>query len=253
MPITKSINRVTTITDYIQRIIKIQDLNEQADNHAELIFRGQSTDEPLLPRLARLALRNETETLKKTEELILAEFKRGMLPLSEFKPDNSWDLLALAQHHGLPTRLLDWTYSALAALWFTVENAPQKNDHDKSEDGVVWVLAAQVDDFRIDTNNSDPLKKDITKIFRSNVVSRRISAQAGLFTVHYIRKDGSIREFEKHSRFKDKLTKIIIPYGSFPKLRKQLSLSGINHSTLFPDLDGLSKHLKWRFSRYKDE
>ena len=50
MPITKSINRVTTITDYIQRIIKIQDLNEQADNHAELIFRGQSTDEPLLPR-----------------------------------------------------------------------------------------------------------------------------------------------------------------------------------------------------------
>jgi len=119
MPERKS--QITSVTGYVQKVIEIKKLNEATGNNAELIFRGQPVDQPLLPRLVRLDLRIEHESWKKTEALILEEFKRGLLPLSEFKPENNWDLLALAQHHGLPTRLLDWTYSALAALCFTVE------------------------------------------------------------------------------------------------------------------------------------
>ena len=114
-------------------------------------------------------------------------------------------------------------------------------------------MAADVDDFNIDTENQSPFNIRITKIFRSNVTSRRISAQAGLFTIHYIKNDETIIDFQIHSRFRNKLSKLIIPCDKFSSIRKELNLLGVNHSTLFPDIDGLAKHLEWRFAKYSDE
>ena len=93
---------ITNVKDFIDLIEKIKEANEAKGNRAELLFRGQGVDRPLLPKLSRLHLNG---TIINVEKLILAEFKRGILPLTEFKPENNWDLLALAQHHGLPTRL----------------------------------------------------------------------------------------------------------------------------------------------------
>ena len=224
--------------------------NEAKENREEFLFRGQGVDRPLLPKLSRLHLNG---TIINVEKLILAEFKRGILPLTEFKPDNNWDLLALAQHHGLPTRLLDWTYHALVALWFAVERPAQKNNKDEFENGVVWILAANVADFRTDTEETDPLSNKITKIFRSSVVSRRISAQAGVFTIHKINDNDKVVKFETHAEFKTKLTKAIIPASQFASIRKQLSVLGVNNSTVYPDIDGFCKHLERRFSKLEDE
>lgn len=182
---------------------------------------------------------------------MLDEFKRGCLPLTEFQPENDWDLLALAQHHGLPTRLLDWTYSALVALWFAAQKEPKDDEH-----GVIWVLNAEVSDFRDTDKQEDPFSNRITKIFRSRVISKRISAQSGAFTVHKINsKDRRERivKFETHKIFKEKLVKLIIPSDSFSNLRASLMLMGINHSTVFPDIDGLCQHLERRFSKLKNE
>ncbi|MDQ3681622.1 MAG: FRG domain-containing protein [Bacteroidota bacterium] len=250
---TKNNLTITSTTQYVDFIDNFKVSNENSGNNAELIFRGQPVDEPLLPKLARIDLRIKSNSISKTEKLILDEFRRGILPLSEFKPDNNWDLLALAQHHGLPTRLLDWTYNALAALWFAVENAPQIKDKGNYVNGVVWILAGEVNDFRTNTESIDPLSNKITKIFRSAVVSRRISAQAGLFTVHMINKNGKMYRFETNANFKKKLTRLTVPYDSFAKIRKQLNILGVNSATLFPDLDGFSKHLTWRFAKHKDE
>jgi hypothetical protein len=244
------VEHIESIKDFIGIVEKIKQNSEKNDNYAELLFRGQNTDKPLLPKLGRLRLNGN---IVNVEKLMLAEFERGVIPLSEFKPENDWDLLALAQHHGLPTRLLDWTYSSLVALWFAVSEAPKINEKGEKENGVVWVLNAEIEDFRTDTQRLGPLSNKITKIYRPKVVSRRISAQAGAFTVHKINEGGKIIKFETNRRYGKKLTKIIIPFSKFKALRKNLNILGINNSTVFPDLDGFCKHLEKRFSKLDDE
>lgn len=240
---------IHSVKDLIDLIEKIKSANKTVGNNAELLFRGQNIDKPLLPKLARVNLKGKIANM---EKLMLDEFKRGILPLSEFKPENNWDLLALAQHHGLPTRLLDWTYNALVALWFAVCHPPIE-EKTKVHDGVLWVLSGLVEDFRTDTDTIDPLSNKITKIFRSRVITRRISAQAGVFTVHKINEQGKMIAFEKNRNFKEKLVKVIVPHAEFAAIRKQLGILGLHSYAVFPDIDGFCKHLEWRFSWYKDE
>ena len=244
---------IESVSGYIAFVEMLKEQNETKGNNAELLFRGQGLDKPLIPKIGRLQLRIKTNGIIKTEKLILDEFRRGILPLTEFKPENNWDLLALAQHHGLPTRLLDWSYSALIALWFAIDSAPRCDKKGIPQDGVVWILAADVDDFRTDTTTADPLDNNITKIFRSNVISRRISAQSGVFTVHKIMKDNRLIRFESNKNFKNKLTKLLIKGDNFAKLRKQLSMLGIHYASIYPDINGFCQNLEWRFAKKDDE
>jgi len=241
---------IDTMSKFLVVVENVKHQAESAKNYAELLFRGQNVDKPLLPKLARLRLNG---TIEDVEKLILAEFERGVIPLSEFKPEDDWDLLALAQHHGLPTRLLDWTYSPLIALWFAVNEAPQKDSKGEFQNGVVWILSGEVKDFRADTEKYGPLSNKITKFYRPKVVSRRISAQAGAFTVHKVNEGGRIIKFENHGRYGKKLSKVIIPHSKFASIRSSLKMLGINNSTVFPDLDGFCKYLKRRFSKLVDE
>lgn len=241
---------IDDVQQYVALIDNEKDIAEKSGNDADFLFRGQRRDLPLLPKLARLDLRGEILNI---EKLIIDEFRRTSRPLSEFRPGDDWDLLALAQHHGLPTRLLDWTYSALAALWFTVKDTPCKNKNKTTENGVVWLLTPEVEDFRTDTEQYGPLSNKITKIFRPKVISRRISAQVSAFTVHKINKNGRVIRFENHAKFKKKLLKIIVPPEHFPRIRHSLNILGVNNATLFPDIDGLCSHLKWRYSYLDDE
>ena len=245
---------ISSVQEYLDVIQKVKDNQESVGNKADLIFRGQCEDKPLLPKLARLAKESLLNgTIQNVEKLILNEFERNYLPLSEFKPANDWDLMALAQHYGLPTRLLDWSYSALIALWFAVKR-PGKEREDKSySDGVVWILATKTEDFRTIRKDKTPFDVKATKVFRSTVVSRRISSQIGLFTLHLIEKTGKVYKFETTKEFKERLIKITIQSSNFAKLRKQLDILGVNHATVFPDLGGLCDHLEWRFSKYEDE
>jgi hypothetical protein len=248
----KNTFEVSSVTEFIQVVNEVKRLNEEKGNNAELVFRGQSADWPLVPKLGRLNLRISTNSKLKTEQLILEEFERGVVPLSEIQPENNWDLLALAQHHGLPTRLLDWSYNALVALWFAVRQPPIEEDGELC-DGIVWILAADVADFKTDTKLSDPLNNNITKVFRPRVVSRRISSQSAVFTVHKILENDRMINFQIHTKYRNKLTKLVIYSEKFVEIRKELNILGINHGSVFPDIDGFCKHLEWRFARMSDE
>jgi len=237
---------ISSIQGFVALIDKEKRRAEKSGNDADLLFRGQPQDWPLLPKLARLELKGEIDSI---ERLIIEEFERTSLPLSEFQPEDNWDLLALAQHHGLPTRLLDWTYSALVAMWFAVKDVPL----DGNEYGVVWLLIPEVEDFRAYTDKSGPLSNKITKIFRPKIISRRISAQLGAFTVHKINDGGKVIRLEKNRKFSKKLLKMMIAVKYHPSIRQRLNMLGVNNASVFPDMDGLCAHLQWRYSCLKDE
>jgi hypothetical protein len=250
-------NTITTVADLVSRVAEIKKEQLAKGNKSDLLFRGQPCDKPLLPKLGRISPKGKLPTI---EKLLLNKFDRASLPFREFDPENNWDLLALAQHHGLPTRLLDWTSSALAALWFAVRNPPEKKDKGKGlETGVVWVLCARVDDFRIDTKHSGPFdNKARTRIFRPKAISPRIVAQSAVFTVHRLQKPTADKNFkfvplETNRNYKNKLVKIIVPPSAFGSIRSELNMLNANAALLFPDLDGLCSHLSWRYSKLRDE
>jgi hypothetical protein len=231
--------KIENITQYLKVVHDKKTESEKNENFTDLLFRGQNTDKDLFPKIARIKLKGK---IKNIEKLMLDEFKRAIVPLSEFKPEDEWDLLALAQHHGLPTRLLDWTYNPLVALWFAVF------DINVNENAVVWIFNADKDDFRNDTDKIQPLSNKVTKIYRPKIISRRISSQNGVFSVHKINNNDKFIAFNKNKNYKNKLTKIIIESKHFSQIKKDLDLLGINNSTIFPDIDGLCKHLEYRFT-----
>lgn len=241
---------VGNVSEFIRLVNSEKDSAEAVRQNADFLFRGQREDLPLLPRLARLRLKG---SIQNVEKLMLKEFKRTSLPYIEFTPADDWDQLSLAQHFGLPTRLLDWTFSALIGLWFAVRRPPAKNNENHLKHGVVWVLMPELEDFRTENEAEHPLSVPRTRIFRPKVISKRISAQAGAFTVHRINPGGNVVRFETHRTYAEKLLKVIIPPQQFSTCRQQLHILGVNSSTVFPDLPGLCEHLEWRYSYQTDE
>jgi hypothetical protein len=76
----------------------------------------------LIPSLGRMTQYDE-DLLADYERRVMDEFKRRAGPLVTPRPISEWEWLFLAQHHGLPTRLLDWTSNPLVALYFAVEGS----------------------------------------------------------------------------------------------------------------------------------
>jgi hypothetical protein len=237
----------STVSSFLALCEKIKSDEVLAGNSADFLFRGQSTDEPLIPRIARLKPKNKKGNLPKIESLMMAEFERQRLPFTQFEPKNDWDSLALAQHHGLPTRLLDWSCSALTALWFCIKNPPRKNQQGQKLDGVVWLLKTKIEDFIEFPAAENPYSQKRTRIFRPRSVSMRILAQSGLFTCHKRMEAGNFIPLELNKEYKKRLIKIVIPADGFGELRDQLYACGVSNVSLFPDLDGLARHLQFRY------
>ena len=155
----------------------------------------------------------------------LEKFKRRATPFLDRYPSDEWDWLAVAQHHGLATRLLDWTENFLVAAYFaTVGMEPN--------DAVIYAL---------DTNrmpsaplNKSPFSLDNDVIFYPRHSTSRITAQSGLFTAHAQPErpfDGPIME------------RIVISKELRIELRITLNTYGINKESLFPGLDSVAESI----------
>jgi hypothetical protein len=245
--------RIRSFEQYLQWVGK-------TDRSTFILYRGQGGDFPLLPKIAR-DNRHGTDILE-VERDMLREFRHNAGSYVGTLPQTDPDLLALAQHHGLETRVLDWSQNPLAALWFAVEGAPKKKpkkdritrkrlgkkmtkDWANYLDGVVWRFDVEKESIMRDTN-FDPFNTQTTKVFRPNNVTSRIRAQAGWLTVHkYLDEKKKFINFEFQKSYSTLLKKLIIPPDLFEPFRRKLHELGMNRSTLFPDIDHLCQHINW--------
>lgn len=234
---------IKSFDDFINRIGNMSSTFNRAGK-SFTIFRGQEKDLKLLPSIARYKSLSPKQISEK-EEIVFNEFKRLSYPYldSNLNYKDDWDMLALAQHHRLPTRLLDWTENPLAALWFACIKEMEK---DKDSDRIVWLFAIENDNLLTEKDLSKgPFKQEITKVFRPKHIAKRITNQNGWFTVHKF-EDNNIIPLDEQEIYMGRLIKLVIPNNLRIGILERLDIININNFSLFPDLEGLSGHLDWK-------
>jgi hypothetical protein len=238
----------------IESVKTWSDLVKIVASHAtdQFIFRGvRDASYQLIPAIGRNGARKDLSTGKNLpfdqteEEKMLRRFQREAQPYLAVKPaettsdpyhiSRDYDLHAVAQHHGLNTRLLDWSESPLVAAFFAVEKAGLKEDGKKVEAAIYGVPCPRA----IVSNSRWPDGEPVAAFFPPHLTPR-ITVQRGLFTIH----DKPDQPWQPAA-----LRKWLIPSDSCINLKVALSRAGINRASLFPDLDGIAAHINWLHKR----
>jgi len=177
--------------------------------------------------------------------------------------DSIWNWLSLAQHHGLPTRMLDWTYSPLIAAHFATANLYKFN-----EDSAIWAVdyyelrnflpkklkkilkdeGANVFTVKMLSKTVDSLE-DFMNISDSNFlvfmeppsIDQRITNQFALFSLMSDQSQTVDQWLAHHPNI---WKKIIIKSHAKWEIRDKLDQANITERVLFPGLDGLGRWLK---------
>lgn len=216
-------------------------------------FRGQTDGaKPPLPSVLRKG--------HKEQDLVTFFMQRAGMYTSQQLPRSAAQWLSLMQHVGLPTRLLDWSESALVGLYFAV-------NRDSNTTAAVWMLdPIELNKLsgivNLPASDMDPVVKSYQIAFSGNPqsppkfpiavfptqVHPRMAAQRGCFTIHGSDRRSFVAQFEQHAFAADKrIAKITITPSARTALKKELAIMGIKHATLFPDLDGLAYELAETF------
>jgi len=234
------------------------------------VFRGQDrSDFKLSTTLQRLAI-NNPGWIPNLERSLIRSFKK-YAHRDVVSRDTDWHWLTMAQHHGLATRLLDWTWSPLVALHFATADMQYIQ-----ADGLIWMvnmrgvrealppaLSAQlrgigIFDVEILSNiklqpwelvdyPDQPAKDGFVIFFEPPSMDDRIINQYALFSIHY---DPQASQDDWFLRRPHLCRKVLIPGDKKWEIRDNLDQANITERVLFPGLDGLSVWLnRYYFAR----
>ena len=239
-------------------------LNDMSGPNTLLWFRGVGKDNyQLSPSLYRHPSKTVFDDLQQLERGMLTAFRHRSPPFVRGLPNDELELLFLMQHHGIPTRLLDWTENPFVALFFALEAVRNKSFPDT--DAAVWILnptalnKVSLSSFShegILSADDDlmrgyrPMKE--TRTVASDPValygvhnSQRIVAQRGVFVL-FGKNTRPLETIDRVCNEDGILTKVTVPNACRRTIFNQLFSMGITDSVLFPDLDGLAVEIKTR-------
>ena len=202
-----------------------------------LLFRGQPVNEPLLPKVARSDHKKNTAEI---ERRIIKEFRRRLARERDIAAMDAWDILVYAQHHGLSTRLLDWTTNPLFALWFAC------SDYKSPSDGFIYMLSAK-EGALLDTSiEKDPFKIKRTYVVKPNINNSRIKAQSGWFTVHrYSEEAKQFVDVARNNSIDGKILMKEIPQVKKLDILRTLDKLGVNQESVYPGPEGTAAYINW--------
>lgn len=184
---------------------------------------GRVSERPGSPRKYPYTIEDEHRAFE--------DFKRTARPHLRTEPKSEVEWLAIAQHHGLPTRLLDWSASLFVAAFFAVEKAG------KSE-GVIYCIRGLNEITEQTEGQGNLFTLDSVRIYRPPHISPRIPAQQSVFTLH----PRPVEEFAHPA-----LEAWHIDRGSCWPIKRNLNAAGITYGSLFSDIDGICRHSSWLY------
>ena len=248
--------KLMEFTDTIKSFEQFNDIVSHVSPNERYYFRGEpKSDYVLVPKIGRI-INGDFKMRFWTEKRIFDHFKNNAIAYIDKLPQDDWEWLALAQHHGLPTRFLDWTTNPLVALYFAVGNeidVKKERENNSRYDGSAAFYFLTMKSNYVNTSvDADPFEYGKVAIYKPPHVSTRISAQSGVFTIQPRLGLSSNSANSEHVFFKplnsglrkNRVRKYKISFDIREELRKKILLFGIHPGTMFPDLDGLSQHLQ---------
>lgn len=209
------------------------------------LFRGEADPRygALKPKVGRVSnapgSSRKYEYTRDDEVRAFKEFKKVARPHLAYEPRSDIEWMAIAQHHGLPTRLLDWTQSLLVAAFFAVEKA-------FDQDGIIYCIKG-IPEIRTEKDEANKLfDLTQTRMYNPPHISPRIPAQQSVFTIH----PNPVSHFSHEN-----LERWAIAKTECWTIKRNLNAAGITYRSLFPDIDGVCRHIAWlyKWAFFKNE
>jgi hypothetical protein len=232
MPASPKAVKPMDSVESVEQLVKIASERFFVEPRGRWIFRGHADcDQELVPSVGREVL---SSSRVKYEQSLFDAFRREACAYITSTPETEWEWLSLAQHHGLPTRLLDWTSSPLVALYFAVVD-------NTDGDGTVFALRTLSKASTAVLKGSPFTIKRPVK-YLPKLVTPRLRAQEGLFVAC-----SSVEQaLDRGLREGWTLERLMVPADRKTRLRYELFRLGVHSSSMFPDIDGLAARLRWQ-------